>query len=119
MKLWQLVSVMRQNDNVEAIESVASSKPQWQEFAACLENWNALVDTQERAKLDYVLPEDVVLSVLERSELRCFLSHNRVMRSWQFSPVDASISLADAYRRYGGNALEEAFECGSIAMPTM
>jgi len=118
MKLWQLVSVMTQNNSIEAIKSVASSKPQWREFAAWLGNWDALVDTQDRAKLDYVLPDDLVLSVLERSDLLCFLSNNGVMRSWRFSPVDVSISLAEAYRRYGGDALEQAFEYGSIAVPT-
>lgn len=119
MKLWQLVSVMSQNNHIGAIKSVASSKPQWLEFAAWLEDWDALVDTQDRAKLDYVLPEDLVLSVLERSDLPCFLSNNCVMRSWRFSPIDVSISLAEAYRRYGGDVLEQAFEHGSIAVPTV
>jgi hypothetical protein len=60
MKYWQLVSVMREDNEFEAIKTVVSSKPQWQEFAAWLENDAALVKTQDRAKLDYVLPEDLV-----------------------------------------------------------
>jgi hypothetical protein len=119
MKFWQLVSVMRVDSEFEAIKTVASSKPEWQQFAVWLENWKALVDTQDRGKLDYVLPEDLVLSALARSHLVCFLSNNGIMRSRRFSPDDVSISLPEAYRRYGGDALEDTFEKGSIAVPTV
>jgi len=119
MKLWQLVSIMRENDKVEAIKTVALSKPQWQEFAAWLENWDALVDSQDRTKLDYLVPDDLVLSALARTDLVCFVSNDGVMRSRRFSPDDASIPVAEAYRRYGGDALEETFEYDSIAVPSV
>ena len=86
MKLWQLFSVMLQDNKVEAIKTVALSKPQWREFAAWLENWKALVDSQDRTKLDYLLPDDLVLDALARMDLVCFVSNNGVMRSWRFSP---------------------------------
>jgi hypothetical protein len=119
MKFWQLVSVMRVDNEREALKTVVSSKPEWQEFAAWLEKWKALVDTQDRGKLDYVLPEDLVLSALAHSKQLCFLSGDGVMRSRRFEPNDVPISLAEAYRRYGGDALEDAFEYGSIAVPTV
>jgi hypothetical protein len=37
---------MREDNEFAAINTVVSSKPQWQTFAASLENWDALVDTQ-------------------------------------------------------------------------
>jgi hypothetical protein len=119
MKFWQLVSVMRVDNEREALKAVVSSKPAWQEFAGWLENWKALVDTQDRAKLDYVLPEDLVLSALAHSKRMCFLSNDETMRSRRASPDDVPISLAEAYRRYGGDALEDTFEYGSIAVPTV
>jgi hypothetical protein len=33
MKFWQLVSVMRVDNEREALKAVVSSKPPWQEFA--------------------------------------------------------------------------------------
>jgi hypothetical protein len=53
---------------------MVSSKSEWQEFAAWLNNWDALVDTQDRTKSDYVVPEDLVLSALAHSQRMCFLS---------------------------------------------
>jgi len=110
---------MRQNNKVDAIRTVALSKPQWQEFAAWLENWEALVGSHDRTKLDYLVPDDLVLSALARTDLVCFVSNDGVMRSRRFSPDDASIPVAEAYRRYGGDALEETFEYGSIAVPSV
>jgi hypothetical protein len=37
MKFWQLVSVMRVDSEREALKTVISSKPGWQEFAVWLE----------------------------------------------------------------------------------
>jgi hypothetical protein len=119
MKLWQLTSIMREKGEFEAIKTVALSKPEWQEFAVWLQDLHALVVTQDRVKLDYILPEDLVLDALTRTDRSCFLSNDgRIMRSYRSSPDDESIPLAEAYRRYGGHALEEAFEFGSIAVPT-
>jgi hypothetical protein len=98
---------------------VALSTPQWQEFAVWLENWNALVDGQDRLKLDYLLPDDLVRGALARTDLVCFLSNDGVMRSRRLSPDDRPIPVAEAYRRYGGDALEQAFEYGSIAVRNM
>lgn len=116
MKYWQLVSVMREDNEFEAIKTGVSSKPQRQDFAAWLENWDALVDTQDRAKLDYVLPADLVLSALAHSKRMCFLCNDGIMRWRPVSPDDVPISLAEAYRRYGGDALEDTFEYGSVAV---
>src|SRR5260370_42716186 len=107
---------MKQNNKLEAIKTVALSKPQWQEFAAWLENWEVLVDSQDRTKLDYLVPDDPVLSALARRALVCFVSNDGVMRSRGFSPDDMSIPVAEAYRRYGGDALEETFEYGSFTV---
>src|SRR5260370_34128463 len=93
---------MKQNNKLEAIKTVALSKPQWQEFAAWLENWEALVDSQDRTKLDYLVPDDLVLSALARTDLVCFVSNDGVMRSRRVSPDDISIPVAGGYPRYGG-----------------
>src|SRR5258708_15735593 len=97
---------MKQNNKLEAIKTVALSKPQWQEFAAWLENWEALVDSQDRTKLDYLVPDDLVLSALARTDLVCFVSNDGVMRSRRFSPDDMSIPAPEAYRPYGRPALD-------------
>jgi hypothetical protein len=60
---------MGQDNKSEAINTVVSSKPQQQEFAAWIENCDAPGDTQARAKLDYVLPEDLVLPALADADV--------------------------------------------------
>jgi hypothetical protein len=106
MKYWQLVSVLREDNEFGAIKTVVSSKPHWQEFAAWLENDAALVNTQDRAKSGYVLPEDLVLSALAHSKRMCFLSNDGTMGSRRASPDDVPLSPAEAHRRYGGDGLQ-------------
>src|SRR5260370_13475651 len=108
---------MKQNNKVEAIKTVALSKPQWQEFAAWLENWEALVDSQDRTKLDYLVPDDLVLSALARTDLVCFVSNDGVMTSRRFSPGDMSIPVPEAYRRYGGHRFEGASNTAPLPVP--
>src|SRR5260370_36578314 len=97
---------MKQNNKLEAIKTVALSKPQWQEFAAWLENWEASVDSQDRTKLDYLVPDDLVLSALARTDLVCFVSNDGVMRSRRFSPHDIPMPAAAGCHRYAAARVE-------------
>src|SRR5260370_37397657 len=106
---------MKQNNKLEAIKTVALSKPQWQEFAAWLENWEALVDSQDRTKLDYLVPDDLVLSALARTDLVCFVSNVGVMRSRRFFPHGMSIPGPEAYRRDAGDIFVAAFRYRSFS----
>ena len=110
MKLWQLTSVIR---NVEVMKIAAQSNQNWHEFVTWLENWATVVDTQDRAKLDYELPDLFVQTVLANSNLQCHLSEDGWLRFRKNSPDDQQITALQAFNRFGGRALEEAYEKGS------
>ena len=114
MKFWQLVSTT--DHNIDLIKAIASSNQNWSEFANWLNQYEALVRTQDRKKLDCVIPDAFVMRVLDQSELVCFLSKDGWLRAWRMSPEDMSISATEAYKRYGGDIIERVFNNGVSAV---
>ena len=113
MKLWQLVSVLGEK-NIQLIRGLASAHAQWQFVADWLAQYEVLVDTQDRAKLDYELPDPFVGLLLAKSALIYYLSTDGWLRSWQEYPDDKLITALDAFELFGEQALEEAYEKGSF-----
>lgn len=113
MKLWQLVSVMEER-NIQLIRRLASTHAAWQFITDWLAQYEVLVDTQDRAKLDYELPAPFVRIVLAESDFIYYLSNDGWLRSWKAYPDDKLVTALDAFERYGGQALEEACEKGSF-----
>ena len=111
MKYWQLRSVVR---NAEAFRSVAESNRDWREFLTWLENEATIVEKQDRTKLDYQLPILFVQAVLAQSDLSCYLSHVGWLRSYKTSTDDEAVTVLDAFNRFGGEKLEEAWERGCV-----
>jgi hypothetical protein len=111
MKYWQLRSVVR---NVEPFRSVAESNRDWQEFLIWLKNEASIVQSQDRAKLDYQLPDLFVKTVLAQSDLTCYVSHDGWLRSYKTSPEDEVVTVLDAFNRFGADKLEEAWEKGCV-----
>jgi len=114
MKLWQLVSVMK---NIQLIRAIASTHDEWKFVAGWLAEYDTLVDAQDRTKLDYTLSDRFVRIVLEKSDLECYLSNDGQLRSWRMSSNDESLPALEVFDRYGGEALEEAYEKGSVEVP--
>ncbi len=110
MKLWQLHAVM---DKVQPICAVAELRSDWRFIGEWAEQFNALVETQDRAKLDYELPDDFVRLVLMQSNLTYYLSKDGWLRSYRMSSDDEALSTIAAFK-YGGFAIEDAFEKGCI-----
>jgi hypothetical protein len=115
MKYWQLMSVMRANKQCkELINIVASAQVEWQFVAEWLAQDAILVNTQDRAKLDYELPDAFVRAALEKSDLKFYLSEDGWLRSWKMSPSDELMTAVNAFNRYGGEKLEDAYEKASV-----
>jgi len=112
MKLWQLVSVM--NRNIPVILTTASAHAEWRFVAEWLAQYDTIVDTQDRAKLDHELADHLVRITLGNSDLKCYLSNDGWLRSWRMSQDDKLLSALEAFDKYGGVALEEACEKGSV-----
>lgn len=60
MRFWQLRSVTRYSD-VLLMSSIARSRPEWLMFDEWYQDLQRLCDEQDRAKLDFILPDDYVL----------------------------------------------------------
>ena len=115
MKYWQLTSVVADPD---LIKSVAQTNPDWHIFLSWVANESSIIDTQDREKLDYELPDNFVRSVLVRADLICYLSNDGWLRSYQMSPDDKVLTALEAFIKYGGTALEEACEYGCVGVTT-
>lgn len=109
MRVWQLYSIL--SGDVQHPVSVAQTQPEWCRFAAWYNEIDNLIDMQERAKLDAILPDNFVRLVLERVDLQYFLHRNDLV-SGRISPGDECLTALEAFDRYGGQALEEALERG-------
>jgi hypothetical protein len=114
MKLWQLMSIM---DGEKALlRSIASSQTGWGQFVTWIDDFENLVRAQDRSKLDYVLPDDMVRLALARSEKACFLDMDGWLRSRRMSPDDVLLPVLEIYQRFGGDLLEEVFDKGAVAV---
>ena len=114
MKLWELVSVCRGRHR-EALISALSSGP-WSSERDDVERFDELVESQDRERLDRMVPEALVEAVVARLD-------------YQFSVVDSTLRIASADsreilsaaevgKRYGYSIIEEVLERGSATIAT-
>lgn len=113
MKFWELMSVV--HPNVKIVYTVASTSQEWQFILDWLNRYDILVDIQDRAKLDYELPNQFTREVLKLCDRLYYLSEDRIwLRSWLASSTDQTLTALDTFDRYGGQAMDEAIEYGSF-----
>jgi hypothetical protein len=113
MKFWELMSVMR--GDIGTVRSVAARRSEWAFLVEWIDNYRAIVGSQDRDKLDYALDDKFSLEVLKRCTLKFYLTNRGVLRSRKFSLFDKTLSAAQAFKQFGGAALEEALEKGSAS----
>ena len=111
MKFWQMDSIARVD--AELIYRVAITEPNWKRYELLASNFPQLVESQDREALDSIVDKEFVVAVLGRLRRNLYLSSDNWLRSWQLNPGDQVISVLDAYKRYGADAVEDVFESGS------
>jgi hypothetical protein len=112
MKFWMLVSVMRGEEKI--IREEAGRNPEWKYVVAWLDEFDNLVETQDRTKLDAELPNELVRASFGRSKIKFYLSKNGWLRSYRKSKSDKELSAIETYDRFGGEAMDQASEYGSV-----
>jgi hypothetical protein len=110
--LWQLFSVARIDAGL--IGRVAASRPSWKLYELAAENFDGLVQTQNRAVLDAIVEHEFVVAVLGQLQSNLYLSSNGWLRSRRSDVSDQEISVLEAYERYGGTVVEEVYEKGPV-----
>lgn len=113
MKLWELVSACRTEP--ELLQRL-SANPAWSRYLAAVNDFDRLVDAQDRSTLDAEVPDDACLQVLSGSRAVYFLADGFV-RTTKRSPDDQQLSAAEVFSRYGGSFLEDVNESGLAAVP--
>ena len=112
MKFWELQSVACCARDQDSVRAVAVTDPDWADFASWCDAYSAIVAGQDRAKLDFELPDAFCRAVLARLDLPYYLS-DKTLRSRPQSDADLRLSALEAYDRFGGHAIEDAQEKGS------
>ena len=112
MKFWELDSVCR--DQPGLLIRKAAERAEWYEYAEWGRKVDELVRTQDRAKLDFELPDAYVRGVLHDCSLVFYRGKDGWLRSYRLRPDDTERSPLEAYEEYGGSALEDALEKGSV-----
>jgi len=114
MKLWQLVAIM--DKDVQRVQAIALSNAEWHQFATWLGDDTALVQTQDRAKLDAELPISLVQTAMATIDTQFYLSKNGVIQSKPTSREDEVLSAMEVVARHGADVLEEVCEYGSASV---
>lgn len=113
MKFWELMSVI--NPDVKIVNTVASTKKEWQFILDWLSRYDTLVDIQDRAKLDYELPDQFAQEVLKLCGRLYYLSKDEIwLRSRLTSPDDRILTALETFNRYGGKSMDDVIEYGSF-----
>lgn len=115
MKFWQLISILYSEKKL--IYKIALKHNEWKFISDWLNEYDTLVNTQDRNKLDYQLPNQFIREVLKCTNLKYYLSQDGIwLRSWKIASDDNPVTALEAFDTYGGNALEEAVEFGSFKL---
>jgi hypothetical protein len=113
MKFWELVSVCRSKPHL--LERLAD-RPDWAQYLDWYHDFNRLVRTRDRTKLDAEIPEDACVHVL--TELRMpYYEADTHIRLRRHNHTDKVRTAVDIYRRFGGTCLEDVNEFGLARIP--
>lgn len=88
-------------------------KPRWAKYYEWYLNYARIVGEQDREKLDAIIPNELVSSILSNSKQKFYLNENQ-LRSYRFTDDDYELSALDVFERCGGGALDEVLERGSL-----
>lgn len=110
MKFWELRSICR--DKPKTLKKVFSQK-KWRMYAEWNNDIAQLVQTQDREKLDAILPDELVEQVLNKHPGVLYL-YGGHLRSYRFNRNEHKISYLKAFQKYGGTAVEDTLEKGSF-----
>jgi hypothetical protein len=111
MRFWQLYSVTSYS-GVPLMSSIARSRPEWLLFDEWYEDIQHLCDEQDRAKLDFILPDDYVLAVLALVDELCFRSGDGWIRARKVLSHDETLTAKQVYEMHGGDFLEAIYQYG-------
>ena len=117
MKFWELVSAFRGFE--KQLNDVLDS-PKWKNpYGQWLKDFDSIVDSQDRIKLDDDVPEALTL------EVSCLIGDSLVLykgdgylRFRQHDNADIKLNAHQVIQLYGGSVLEEVLEKSIVKVKT-
>ena len=73
-----------------------------------------IVAAQDRVILDSKVEHEFAVAVLAQLRSSLYLGADGRLRSRRYDQTDQELSVLEAYERYGGEAVEDAYEYGSV-----
>lgn len=113
MRLWELDSVFR-GSREELLREIISGD-QWRPFRDDFSNIDKLTMAQDRARLDRVLPESLVMEALSHLDQKYVIKHNHLMLADEGEPGLSAVEVAHSY---GSSIIEDVQEYGSVPIPS-
>ena len=121
MKFWELVSVCRSSKHREILASALANITD-KRFSSWLIDFDHLVKSQDRSKLDEEVPSNVCELVFGKFD-ETYVQVDGTIRKHQSNiPFDKStakiLSTSVVFSKFGGKAISEVEEYGSYKVPT-
>ncbi len=113
MKVWQLFSLARGQDDL--IERTASEKAAWRPYLEIAQTFGTRVAQQRGDILDTVVDKEFAQAVTRQLSRKLYLSGNQLC-SRRRGLLDRTLTIHEAVQRFGGDAVEDAFEYGSVVV---
>jgi hypothetical protein len=113
MKFWQLVTICYP---IRSSLEQLLEEPEWAVFLKWLKDFNQHVRSQNRAILDAVLPEQLVVSAMTLCRYRFCIRNGILILCHEES--GEPIATVEVYLRYGAEAIDEVLEKGSFKVPS-
>jgi hypothetical protein len=117
MKFWQLVELFR--DNPEGLVNLLSA-PEWSVYRTWFRELDQLVRQQQRDKLDSPIPAELRRLALAACGHQFYVRDGHLYQFFpepDHVPSPTLLSATEVYERYGGEAIDEVLEKGSIRLP--
>jgi len=114
MKLWQLISILRDSNIVKQ----ALGLQRWEKYRRLFEDFSHYVEIQDRDGLDQMVDEDLCRAALEAWGHFFWVDNDGYLREYQRQDMnivqEKLIPAYAAYVEYGGDILEEVLEKGCV-----
>ena len=111
MKFWQLVSGFRSESAI--LDSVFSNHD-WGEFNEWYAQFDSIVAKQDRTILDTAVPDALAHAVASLSSQTFCLVPDGTLRIARDDSDGETMSALDVLKRFGGAAIEDVHEYGSV-----
>lgn len=110
MKFWQFISVCEEL-NIQ-LSSIKLDK-KWNQFITWSIDFDAIVDKQDRSKLDYLVPSELCLQVFSTSKAVFYISDG-YLRKRALGESDTKVVASEILKKYGGEKFEGMLEFGMV-----